>query len=88
MESDFSGFTIGEVAQQVERKVEALGVIGSIPVLSTWFTKDWWGYLLEKPLNLTKFFCRIKGHRCGPVWYNVGGLEPDMHCSNCYDDLS
>jgi hypothetical protein len=35
MESDFSDFTNGEVAQQVERKVEALRVTGSIPVLST-----------------------------------------------------
>lgn len=35
MESDFSDFTYGEVAQQVERKVEALGVTGSIPVLPT-----------------------------------------------------
>ena len=35
MESDFSDFKIGGVAQSVERKVEALGVTGSIPVPST-----------------------------------------------------
>lgn len=35
MESDFSNFTNGEVAQQVEHKVEALGVADSISALST-----------------------------------------------------
>ena len=35
MESDFSDFTNGEVAQQVERTVEARSVTGSIPVLPT-----------------------------------------------------
>ena len=35
MESDFSDFKNGRVAQLVERKVEALGVTGSIPVPST-----------------------------------------------------
>ena len=51
-----------------------------------WFTKGWWLYLLERPVSLRKFFCRMKGHS-GPVWYNLCGLEPDMHCINCGDDL-
>ena len=31
--------------------------------------------------------CRALGHRCGVIWYNPYGLEPDMHCKNCGDDL-
>lgn len=55
-----------------------------------WFTKDWWQYLLIKNKDtsrLTTFICRIKGHPYGVIWYNANGLEPDMHCKNCYDDL-
>jgi hypothetical protein len=52
-----------------------------------WFTKVWWDYLLKKPVSFTSFFCRMSGHKCGVVWYNPGGLEPDMHCRNCNDDL-
>jgi hypothetical protein len=55
--------------------------------MNKWLTKDWLSYLLTRPFNLTKFFCRIGGHKSGPVWYNAGGLEPDMRCKNCYDDL-
>jgi hypothetical protein len=50
-----------------------------------WFTKDWWTYLLEKPISFRKFFYRINGHKAGPVWYCSQGNEPDMHCSNCRD---
>lgn len=53
-----------------------------------WFTRSWWGYLLQKPFSLRAFWCRNKGHnKCGVVWYNIGGCEPDMHCKNCGDDL-
>jgi hypothetical protein len=31
-------------------------------------------------------WCRAKGHE-RVVWFNPGGLEPDMHCQNCGDDL-
>lgn len=31
--------------------------------------------------------CRFGGHKCGVVWYNPGGFEPDMHCKNCGEDL-
>jgi hypothetical protein len=66
-----------------------------------WFTKKYWQYLLE-PKNwvqksykikwITIIICRIKEHKnkgyeYGVVWYNAGGLEPDMHCRNCYSDL-
>lgn len=54
------------------------------------FTLAWWKYLFEKPrhYNILKVaLCRARGHPDGVVWYNPGGLEPDMHCRNCGDDL-
>jgi len=44
-------------------------------------------FLFEKPFTIRKLLCRRKGHPCGVVWYNPGGLEPDMHCRNCGDNL-
>ena len=52
-----------------------------------WTNKDWWSYLLGKPLTLKAFFCRASGHKCGVVWYNTTGMEPDMTCKGCGDDL-
>ena len=60
-----------------------------------WFSRDWWGYLLfgvdyprkkRRPAWLT-FFCRLRGHPRGVVWQNCAGLEPDMTCKDCGDDL-
>lgn len=52
-----------------------------------WFDKGWWEYLLEKPLTLKKFLCRISEHKSGPWYYNSTGSEPDMTCRNCGDNL-
>ena len=56
-----------------------------------WLTLDWWKFLLERPKvgqsRWTCFWCRARGHPAGVWWFNVGGLEPDMHCMNCGDDL-
>jgi len=56
-----------------------------------WFTLCWWKYLLEKSDNdigpIRTAICRARNHPCGVWWYNPQGLEPDMHCKNCYDDL-
>ncbi len=59
-----------------------------------WFTLNWWKYLFEKREHCSKdipmisvIICRARGHPCGVVWYNLNGLEPDMHCKNCGDDL-
>lgn len=58
-----------------------------------WFELNWWKYLLKKrskyyQVNILKtLICRIKGHSCGVVWFNSSGLEPDMHCKNCGDNL-
>jgi hypothetical protein len=51
-----------------------------------WLTKEWWKYLCQDPFSIRAFVCRSKGHT-RVVWYNVYGDEPDMHCSNCGDDL-
>jgi hypothetical protein len=44
-------------------------------------------YLFAKPFSFRALVCRGKGHPDGVIWYNPGGLEPDMHCKNCGDDL-
>jgi len=31
-------------------------------------------------------WCRFRAHPAGVWWYS-SGLEPDMHCSRCGDDL-
>jgi hypothetical protein len=31
--------------------------------------------------------CRIRNHPSGVWWYNLHGLEPDMRCKGCGDDL-
>jgi|WetSurSiteA1Bulk_404760.scaffolds.fasta_scaffold00038_21 hypothetical protein len=52
-----------------------------------WFSIAWWEYLLEKPLTLRKFWCRLHGHKEGPWFHNIGGAEPDWRCRNCGDYL-
>ena len=36
---------------------------------------------------LARCWCRMRGHPVGVWFYNVGGLEPDMHCKGCGEDL-
>ncbi len=56
-----------------------------------WFHLSWWKYLFEKkdPYEswFTVLWCRMRGHPYGVVWYNPGGMEPDMSCNGCGDDL-
>lgn len=51
-----------------------------------WINMYWWKYLFTKPCTWRKFWCRAKGHPCGP-WYYCSGPEPDMKCKNCDDEL-
>lgn len=48
-------------------------------------------YLLEKKSEDVSWFkvmlCRFNGHKHSVIWYNPTGMEPDMHCRNCGDDL-
>lgn len=59
--------------------------------MTRWFSVTFWKYLLEPKDDETSWFkvirCRAKGHPFGVVWFNSYGLEPDMHCKNCNDDL-
>lgn len=59
---------------------------------------DYWKYLLMKSKipsdegfifwrKMKSFNCRRKSHPCGVIWFNVSGLEPDMTCRDCYDNL-
>lgn len=60
-----------------------------------WLTKGWWNYILQAVdtdgerigFRLRAYICRWRGHPHGVVFYNASGLEPDMHCKNCADDL-
>jgi hypothetical protein len=52
-----------------------------------WFNIYWYKYLFKDCTGIRNFICRINGHSCGVIWYNSTGLEPDMHCKNCYEDL-
>lgn len=56
-----------------------------------WLTLAWYRYLFaplsgdQHPWKTLK--CRYQGHTKGVIWYNTGGLEPNMHCVRCGDDL-
>lgn len=55
-----------------------------------WLTLSWWKYLFERPRHvgiIKAAICRANGHKCGVWWYDVAGLEPNMHCKNCGDEL-
>jgi hypothetical protein len=50
-------------------------------------------YLLHKPRPQETpwpklIICRWRGHKDGVIWTNITGLEPDMHCKNCGEDLA
>jgi len=48
-------------------------------------------YLLSKKSEYHNWFeviwCRLRNHPKGVYWYNPNGLEPDMTCKGCGDDL-
>ncbi len=58
-----------------------------------WFFKDFYtDYLFRKQFNtqsptLSMVFCRLFNHPHGAVYYNSYGLEPDMDCKFCGEDL-
>jgi len=66
--------------------------------LRFWFYAAWWRYLLGKSNNrwpdrglgayLRRVVCRARGHPAGIVFFNPGGLEPNMSCRNCGEDAS
>lgn len=57
-----------------------------------WFNRHWWHYLLAPRRDgdeswLRVLWCRLRYHPYPVVWFNATGYEPDMHCTNCGDDL-
>jgi len=58
----------------------------------------WYKYLFgsfHPPYKKTKYkwpgfrvvWCRFREHPYGVVWYNTAGLDPDMRCKGCGEDL-
>ena len=56
-------------------------------ILPCWFFPSWYKYLFSPWKGWRTVFCRAGGHKCGVVYVNPTGLEPDMSCKNCEDDL-
>lgn len=56
-----------------------------------WVTPSWWRYLFSpNPWGegrWTTFWCRVRGHPNGWIYYNSGGLEPDDRCVDCGEHL-
>lgn len=56
--------------------------------MSKWFDICWYQYLFTDVESFRNLICRMRGHSCGIVFYNIGGLEPDNTCKNCGEDLA
>ncbi len=56
-----------------------------------WLTFGWYSYLFhkykDKNPTMKMIICRAFMHKAGPVWYNLSGLEPNMNCKNCGENL-
>jgi hypothetical protein len=52
-----------------------------------WYAGHWYPRRPAWTDSLRHLFCRIRGHPHGPRWYNSGGIDPDMRCDNCGDDI-
>jgi hypothetical protein len=55
--------------------------------MGKWLTRAWWQYLLAGRPSWGRLLCRAKGHPNGVWWFNVGGVEPDMRCKDCGENL-
>ena len=47
-----------------------------------WLSFWYWQYLFTDCTGWDNFWCRIKNHPRGVVWYS-SDYEPDMHCKDC-----
>lgn len=58
-----------------------------------WFSLEWHKYLFHKPDDSScvswwqRLKCRYRNHPEGVWFYNINGLEPDMSCKRCGDQL-
>jgi len=55
--------------------------------ISRWLDPEWYRYLFKPWKGFKVSWCRMRGHPCGVWFYNPSGLEPDMTCKNCGEDL-
>ncbi len=77
-------------------------IVDAYYVAVKWGRLDWWRVLLspcERPgwlgwrwyhpplAYLNAVWCRARNHPYQVVWFNPNGLEPDMTCEGCGDDL-
>lgn len=44
-------------------------------------------YWCSSPMGWRGAICRWRNHPAGVKWVNTSGLEPDMRCRNCGEDL-
>ena len=56
-----------------------------------WAAWGWIRYLFSRQYGgdrptLRMIWCRAHGH-AGPVWFTLTGLEPDMTCKWCDEDM-
>lgn len=54
--------------------------------MKKWFTFGWYKYLWSSK-NWKNFWCRATQHKCGPIYYDLMGSEPDWHYKNCGEYL-
>lgn len=52
--------------------------------LPRWLQRGW---LARAAAYLFRCQCRARNHPYGVVWYNPCGLEPNMDCNGCGEDL-
>jgi hypothetical protein len=55
-------------------------------------TERYIGWYHRRRKNLRSWLravrCRMRGHPCGPIYHNPGGLEPNNHCKHCGDEIA
>lgn len=56
-------------------------------VVTRWFRPTWWRYMLRGCRGWTNFWCRVRGHPAGPIYYRADGDEPDWRCRNCRENI-
>lgn len=54
--------------------------------ICNWFLLEWYKYLFKNKSSWYIVWCRMNGHPHEVVWYTYG-LEPDMHCKDCGENL-
>lgn len=63
---------------------------------TSYFYPGFWQYVFEpvktryndeRFYQLRVWWCRLRGHPSGIVFYNPSGYEPDYTCKGCGEDL-